>query len=54
MHMRSLEIAIVNIDEGRDSLRGIVQARVPAPGDLAPVTGCAQMWADGTAYRLAE
>ena len=51
MHMRSLEIAIVNIDEGRDDLT-LSEAPPPAAADLDPVISCAQLWADGTAYRL--
>ena len=51
MHMRTLEIAIVNIDEGRDDMR-IAEASPPAASDLAPVISCAQLWADGKAYRL--
>lgn len=50
MHMRTLEIAIVNIDEGRDDLK-IAGASPPAASELAPVISCAQLWADGTAYR---
>ena len=47
---RTLEIAIVNIDEGRDDLT-LAEAPPPAAADLGPVISCAQLWADGTAYR---
>ena len=50
MHMRSLEIAIVNIDEGRDDLT-IAEAPPPTAADVGPVISCAQLWADGMAYR---
>ena len=49
MHMRTLEIAIVNIEEQALDL-SIPDKTPPVKGDLAPVTSCAQLWADGTAY----
>ena len=53
MHIRTLEIAIINIDEGRGPI-AIPDAPPPAPGDLVPVPSCEQLWKDGTAYHQAK
>jgi hypothetical protein len=54
MHMRNLEIAIINVEERSPDLL-IADKTPPIPGvDTLPVSSCAQLWADGTAYRLAE
>lgn len=49
MHMRSLEIAIVNIEEQASDL-AFPDKIPPGARELLPVTSCAQLWADGTAY----
>ena len=51
MHMRNLEIAIVNVEERSPEL--LIADKTPTiPGmDTLPVSSCAQLWADGTAYR---
>lgn len=53
MHMRTLEIAIVNIEEQSPDLT-IPDKTPPVSGDIAPVTSCAQLWADGTAYSVVK
>ena len=53
MHMRNLEIAIVNIGEQAPNLT-IPDKTPPVKGDVRPVTSCAQLWADGTAYSLVK
>lgn len=51
MHMRNLEIAIINVEE-RSADLSIADTTPPKPGlDILPVRSCAQLWADGTAYR---
>lgn len=54
MHMRNLEIAIINVEERSPDLV-IADKTPPIPGvNVIPVSSCAQLWADGTAYRLVK
>ena len=52
MHMRNLEIAIVNVEESSPDL--LIADKTPTISGIGtlPVSSCAQLWADGTAYRL--
>lgn len=54
MHMRNLEIAIINIDEARPNFTADANVPLVLGVDVLPVSSCAQLWADGTAFRSLE
>ena len=53
MQMHSIEIAIANVEE-QSSVLGLPDQAPRATGELLPVASCAQLWKDGTAYRVAR
>lgn len=54
MHIRNLEIAILNVEERSPDLSIVDRTPPNRALDVLPVSSCAQLWADGTAYRVVE